>query len=66
MAHYQLTRDVSFDGSPHKKGKVVDGDKLPSGCVASCVRVGWLVEVEKPNPKQPAKKANTKAATSGE
>lgn len=60
---YQFTKDVCVEGVKYREGDTVGEGDILRGCLESCLRVGWLVEDEQPQPvlkpvpvEQPKKK----------
>lgn len=48
MSYLVTTRDITIKGVPYKGGRVVDRAAIPAGCLDSAMRVGHIVEQDKP------------------
>jgi hypothetical protein len=50
----QFARDVTVEGRAHKAGDVVADAEIPAGSLASCLRLGHVVECEAPQQSEPS------------
>lgn len=48
MSYLVTTRDITIKGVPYEGGRVVDRAAIPAGCLESAMRVGHIVEQDKP------------------
>lgn len=49
---YRFTLSIVVDGKPYAAGDEADAKDIPAGCLASMVRLGQVVQAEKPAPKK--------------
>ena len=47
---YEVMRDMDIESVSYKAGQRLDEVDIPSGCLLSCVRIGWLVACEEESP----------------
>jgi hypothetical protein len=56
---YQFARSVTVEGRAHKAGDVVPEAEIPAGCLASCLRLGHVVEHRPPEKSETKSKKNS-------
>lgn len=52
MKRYRWTKDVSVEGQSFRAGDEIKAGDILAGCLESCLRVGWLVEIDEPAQKK--------------